>query len=33
MKDPPEELERVFTLPENFNTEENLKKSRKTWIK
>jgi large subunit ribosomal protein L3 len=26
MKDPPEELERVFTLPENFNTEENLKK-------
>jgi large subunit ribosomal protein L3 len=26
MKDPPEELERVFTLPENFKTEENLKK-------
>ena len=26
MKDPPEELERVFTVPENFNTEENLKK-------
>ncbi|MEM3622192.1 MAG: 50S ribosomal protein L3 [Candidatus Bathyarchaeia archaeon] len=26
MKDPPEELERVFTLPENFNTEESLKK-------
>ena len=26
MKDPPEELERVFTLPENFNAEENLKK-------
>ena len=26
MKDPPEELERVFTLPEGFNTEENLKK-------
>ncbi|MGQ9529925.1 MAG: 50S ribosomal protein L3 [Candidatus Bathycorpusculaceae bacterium] len=26
MKDPPEELERVFTLPENFSTEENLKK-------
>jgi len=26
MKDPPEELERVFTLPENINTEENLKK-------
>ncbi|MDH5754244.1 MAG: 50S ribosomal protein L3 [Candidatus Bathyarchaeota archaeon] len=26
MKDPPEELERVFTIPENFNTEENLKK-------
>jgi large subunit ribosomal protein L3 len=26
MKDPPEELERVLTFPENFNTEENLKK-------
>jgi large subunit ribosomal protein L3 len=26
MKDPPEELERVFTLPENFNTDERLKK-------
>ncbi|MGQ9506684.1 MAG: 50S ribosomal protein L3 [Candidatus Bathycorpusculaceae bacterium] len=26
MKDPPEELERVFTLPENFNTEGSLKK-------
>ena len=26
MKDPPNELERVFTLPENFNTEESLKK-------
>lgn len=26
MKDPPDELERVFTLPENFNSEENLKK-------
>ncbi|MEM2994988.1 MAG: 50S ribosomal protein L3 [Candidatus Bathyarchaeia archaeon] len=26
MNGPPEELERVFTLPENFNTEENLKK-------
>jgi len=26
MKDPPEELERVFTLPENFNAEESLKK-------
>jgi len=26
MKTPPEELERVFTIPENFNTEENLKK-------
>ncbi|MGB9778100.1 MAG: 50S ribosomal protein L3 [Candidatus Bathyarchaeales archaeon] len=26
MKDPPEELERVFTLPENFKTEESLKK-------
>ncbi|MEM3458257.1 MAG: 50S ribosomal protein L3 [Candidatus Bathyarchaeia archaeon] len=26
MKDPPDELERVFTLPENFNTEECLKK-------
>jgi large subunit ribosomal protein L3 len=26
MKDHPAELERVFTLPENFNTEENLKK-------
>ncbi|MEM2911220.1 MAG: 50S ribosomal protein L3 [Candidatus Bathyarchaeia archaeon] len=24
--DPPDELERVFTLPEKFNTEENLKK-------
>jgi large subunit ribosomal protein L3 len=26
MKDPPDELERLFTLPENFNTEEGLKK-------
>ena len=26
MKDPPEELERILTLPEDFNTEENLKK-------
>jgi large subunit ribosomal protein L3 len=26
MKDPPDDLERVITLPENFNTEENLKK-------
>jgi len=26
MRDPPEELERIFTLPENFNTEENLRK-------
>jgi large subunit ribosomal protein L3 len=26
MKDPPEELERVLTVPENFNTEKNLKK-------
>jgi len=26
MKKPPKELERIFTLPENFNTEENLKK-------
>jgi large subunit ribosomal protein L3 len=26
MKDPPDELDRVFTLPENFNTEEALKK-------
>jgi large subunit ribosomal protein L3 len=26
MKDPPDELERIFTLPENFDTEENLKK-------
>jgi large subunit ribosomal protein L3 len=26
VKDPPDELERVFTLPENFKTEENLKK-------
>jgi large subunit ribosomal protein L3 len=26
MKDPPEELERVFTLPESFDTEGNLKK-------
>jgi large subunit ribosomal protein L3 len=26
MKSPPEQLERVFTLPENFNTEESLKK-------
>jgi large subunit ribosomal protein L3 len=27
MKKPPEELERVLTIPENFNTEENLKKT------
>jgi len=26
MEDPPEELDRVFTLPEKFNTEENLRK-------
>jgi large subunit ribosomal protein L3 len=26
MKDPPDDLEKVFTLPENFNTEEKLKK-------
>jgi large subunit ribosomal protein L3 len=26
MKDPPDDLERVFTPPENFNTEEALKK-------
>jgi large subunit ribosomal protein L3 len=26
LKDPPDDLERVFTLPENFNTEEALKK-------
>jgi len=26
MKDPPDDLERIFTLPEDFNTEENLKK-------
>jgi large subunit ribosomal protein L3 len=26
MKDPPDDLERVFTLPENFKTEETLKK-------
>jgi len=26
LKDPPDDLERVFTLPENFNTEENLKR-------
>jgi large subunit ribosomal protein L3 len=26
MKDPPDDLERIFTLPENFDTEENLKK-------
>jgi len=26
MKDPPEELERVFTLPENFSMDESLKK-------
>jgi len=26
MKDPPDELDRVFTLPESFNTEEALKK-------
>jgi len=26
MKDPPEELERILTLPEDFNTEESLKK-------
>ncbi|MEM2971560.1 MAG: 50S ribosomal protein L3 [Candidatus Bathyarchaeia archaeon] len=33
MKDPPEELERVFTLPENFNTEENLKKIEESLAK
>jgi large subunit ribosomal protein L3 len=27
MKEPPEELERIFTLPENFKTEENFKKA------
>ncbi len=26
MKDPPDELERVFTLPENFNAEERIKR-------
>lgn len=26
MKDPPEDLERILTLPEDFNTEESLKK-------
>jgi len=26
MKDPPDDLEKVFTLPEDFNTEEKLKK-------
>ncbi len=26
MENPPDELERVFTLPEKFNTEENLKR-------
>ena len=26
MKDPPEDLERILTLPEGFNTEESLKK-------
>jgi len=26
MKDPPDDLERVFTLPENFNPEESFKK-------
>ncbi len=26
MKDPPGDLERVFTIPENFNMEENLKR-------
>ena len=26
MKDPPEELDRVLTIPESFNTEENLRK-------
>jgi large subunit ribosomal protein L3 len=26
MKDPPDDLERVFTLPEDFKTEENIKK-------
>jgi len=25
-KDPPEELDRVLTIPESFNTEENLRK-------
>jgi large subunit ribosomal protein L3 len=29
MKSPPEELERVFTIPENFNTEEKLQKIEK----
>jgi len=33
MKDPPNELERVFTLPENFNTEENLKKIEESLTK
>ncbi len=27
MKDPPDELDRALTLPENFNTEEQLKKN------
>jgi large subunit ribosomal protein L3 len=26
MKDPPDEMERIFTLPESFNTEDSLKK-------
>jgi large subunit ribosomal protein L3 len=32
MKDPPEELERVFTLPENFDTEKNLKKIEENMV-
>ncbi|MEM3640444.1 MAG: 50S ribosomal protein L3 [Candidatus Bathyarchaeia archaeon] len=29
MKDPPDDLERVFTIPENFKTEDNLEKIEK----
>jgi len=33
MKDPPDSLERIFTLPENFNTEEALKKIEENLLK
>ena len=33
VKDPLEELERVFTLPESFNTEENLRKIEESLAK